>query len=331
MGDMERKLFLLDGMALVYRGHFAMIRNPRMSSTGMNTSTLFVFANTLLDILGNEQPSHIAVVFDTPEPTYRHRMFEDYKAQREVMPEDLSAALPYIFRMCEGFNIPVLRAPGWEADDVIGTLAQRAEGEGFTTYMVTPDKDFGQLVSGRTFICKPGRTGSAEVLVAFSWGMPGILLFAVTSFFLESINRPLPGMIVMIAANLVNAGLNWLFIYGHWGLPAMGAEGAATTTSMVRWLMFAALAGAMLSTLLTPGGLGFVEIGLVGVLKILGLGDTAAFTLMVVDRSISLISIIVIGGALFFAWQIFRTGRHPQGSVPAMRAESGGGVEGDGQ
>ncbi len=167
----QQVLFLLDGMALVYRGHFAMIRNPRMTSTGMNTSAVFAFANTLLSIIEKGEPTHIAVVFDTPEPTHRHHKYEEYKAQREAMPEDLSQALPYVFRLCEAFNIPVLREPGWEADDVIGTLAKQAEAEGFATYMVTPDKDYAQLVSERSFMYKPGRGGDeAEVL-----GVPEIL------------------------------------------------------------------------------------------------------------------------------------------------------------
>ncbi|MXZ09022.1 MAG: DNA polymerase I [Gemmatimonadetes bacterium] len=161
----DKTLYLLDGMALVYRGHFAMIRNPRMTSKGLNTSSLFVFANTLLDILGNTKPSHLAVVFDTPEPTFRDEIYKEYKAQREKMPEDISGALPYIDQMCEAFNVPVIRKPGYEADDVIGTLAKEAEKFGFTTYMVTPDKDYAQLVSNKTFISKPGRTGDgAEIL-----------------------------------------------------------------------------------------------------------------------------------------------------------------------
>ena len=167
----DKTLYLLDGMALVYRGHFAMIRNPRMTSKGLNTSTLFVFANTLLDILGNTQPSHLAVVFDTPEPTFRDEIYKEYKAQREKMPEDISGALPYIDQMCDAFNVPVIRKPGYEADDVIGTLAKEAEKSGFTTYMVTPDKDYAQLVSNKTFISKPGRTGDgAEIL-----GVPEVL------------------------------------------------------------------------------------------------------------------------------------------------------------
>ena len=160
----EKKLFLLDGMALVYRGHFALMRNPRMTSQGMNTSAVFAFANTLLSIIDREEPTHIAAVFDTPEPTHRHKAYAEYKAQREAMPEDLSQALPYVFQLCEAFNMPVLKMPGWEADDIIGTLALRAEGEGFNTYMVTPAKDYGQLVSEQTVIYKPGRAGDeAEI------------------------------------------------------------------------------------------------------------------------------------------------------------------------
>lgn len=167
----EKKLYLLDGMALIYRGHFALMRNPRMTSTGMNTSTLFVLTNTLVDILNTEKPTHIAAVFDTPEPTHRHKVYKEYKAQRDAMPEDLSAAIPYVFTLCEAFNVPVIRMPGWEADDVIGTLARIAEEDGFTTYMMTPDKDYAQLVSEHTFMCKPGKGGNkAEVL-----GVPEIL------------------------------------------------------------------------------------------------------------------------------------------------------------
>ena len=165
------QLYLLDGMALVYRAHFALINNPRTTSAGLNTSAPFIFTTTLLEILGSREPSHLAVVFDTPEPTHRHQEYPEYKATRQSMPEDLSLALPYVFRICEAMNIPVIRAPGWEADDVIGTLSRRAEAEGFTTYMVTPDKDFAQLVSDRTFVYKPGRSGGgAEVL-----GVPEVL------------------------------------------------------------------------------------------------------------------------------------------------------------
>lgn len=156
---MEKRLYLLDGMALVYRGYFALMRNPRMTSKGINTSSQFVFVNTLLDIIHNQKPSHLVAAFDTPEPTHRHKLFGDYKIQREAMPEDLSLSLPYIFKLCEAFNIPVIRMPGWEADDVIGTLTRLAEMEEFKSFMVTPDKDYAQLVSETTFISKPGRSG----------------------------------------------------------------------------------------------------------------------------------------------------------------------------
>ena len=162
---MSKKLFLLDGMALVYRAHFALVAKPIYTSKGVNSSALYVFTNTLLDILNNQKPTHIAVAFDTDAPTQRHRDFAEYKIQREAMPEDLSAAMPHVRRMIEGFNIPVLECDGYEADDIIGTLARKAEKQGFDTYMVTPDKDFGQLVDEHTFIYKPSRMGDAvEVL-----------------------------------------------------------------------------------------------------------------------------------------------------------------------
>ncbi|MBN1339587.1 MAG: DNA polymerase I [Bacteroidales bacterium] len=160
-----KKLFLLDGMALIYRAYFAFSRNPRISSKGLNTSAILGFANTLYEVLKNENPSHIAVAFDTSVPTFRHESFEKYKANREDMPEDLSASIPYIFRLIEGFNIPVLTLPGYEADDIIGTLAKKAEKMGFEVYMMTPDKDFGQLVSDHIFIYRPAKAGEkAEIL-----------------------------------------------------------------------------------------------------------------------------------------------------------------------
>lgn len=155
-----KKLFLLDGMALIYRAHFALSKNPRFTSTGINTSAVMGFANTLMEVLKKEHPSHIAVVFDTAAPTERHTDFEAYKAHREAMPEDLSAALPYVVKLIEGFNIPVITSDGYEADDVIGTLAKQAEKEGFTVYCMTPDKDFAQLVSEHIFIYKPARMGN---------------------------------------------------------------------------------------------------------------------------------------------------------------------------
>lgn len=162
---MSNKLFLLDGMALIYRAHFALSKSPRFTTSGLNTSAVFGFANTLLEVLKKENPTHIAVVFDTEAPTDRHVEFTDYKAHREAMPEDLSSALPYVFRLIEGFNIPVITSDGYEADDIIGTLAKKAEKEGFQVYCMTPDKDFAQLVSENIFIYKPARMGNgAEVL-----------------------------------------------------------------------------------------------------------------------------------------------------------------------
>lgn len=155
-----KKLFLLDGMALIYRAHFALSKNPRFTSTGINTSAVMGFANTLMEVLKKEKPSHIAVVFDTEAPTERHTDFEAYKAHRQAMPEDLSAALPYVFKLIEGFNIPVITKDGFEADDIIGTLAKEGERQGFQVYCMTPDKDFAQLVSENIFIYKPARMGN---------------------------------------------------------------------------------------------------------------------------------------------------------------------------
>ena len=165
--DLEdrRVLCLLDGMALAYRGHFALINNPVTTSSGMNTSAPLVFTNTLLEFIEKFEPSHIAAVFDAPGRTHRHEEYAEYKATRDRMPEDLSTALPYVFSLLEAFRIPVLRVEGWEADDVIGTLALSAEGAGMTTYMVTPDKDFAQLVSPKTLLYRPGRAGKPAVLL----------------------------------------------------------------------------------------------------------------------------------------------------------------------
>ncbi len=161
----EKKLFLLDAMALIYRAYFALSKNPRMTSYGLNTSAIIGFTNSLYDILKNENPTHIAVAFDSRKPTLRHEVYKEYKANREEMPEDIATALPYIKRLIKAFNIPVLAVEGYEADDIIGTVAKQAEKEGFTTYMMTPDKDFAQLVSNNTFIYKPARMGNkAEVL-----------------------------------------------------------------------------------------------------------------------------------------------------------------------
>ena len=175
-----KKLFLLDGMALIYRAHFALSKNPRFTSSGVNTSAVMGFANTLMEVLKKEKPSHIAVVFDTSAPTERHLEFESYKAHREAMPEDLAIALPYVVKLIEGFNIPVITKDGFEADDIIGTLAKEAERQGFQVFCMTPDKDFAQLVSDNIFIYKPARMGNEmEILgvkeVLAKWEIENVL------------------------------------------------------------------------------------------------------------------------------------------------------------
>ncbi len=164
-GSMLRKLVLLDGMALTYRAHFALVRSPRLTSGGLCTSAVFGVLNTLLDIIKREQPTHIAVAFDTREPTARHTLFPQYKAQRDAMPEDIAKQLPYIDRLFEAYNIQSIRMPGYEADDIIGTLAHEAAREGFQVLMVTPDKDYDQLVTEDIFVMKPGRKGG-EIEIA---------------------------------------------------------------------------------------------------------------------------------------------------------------------
>ena len=165
-----KKLFLLDAFALIYRSYYAFIKNPRYTSTGINSSAMLGFTNTLLEVLEKEKPSHIAVVFDPVGPTFRHDMFKEYKAQRPPMPEDLRKSIPYIKSIIQGFNIPEFDVEGYEADDVIGTLAKKAEKEGFSVYMMTPDKDYAQLVSDNIFMYKPKRSGK-EVEI---WGLPEV-------------------------------------------------------------------------------------------------------------------------------------------------------------
>ncbi len=171
-----KKLFLLDGHALVYRAHYAFIGRPLINSKGLNTSAISGFTRTLWDIINNEKPSHIAVAFDLHGPTFRHEEFPAYKANREAQPEDISIALPYIEEIVKAFNIPIVTAESYEADDVIGTLAKQAAGEGFDVFMVTPDKDYGQLVEDHIFMYKPSRQGNGvDVLgpkqIVESWGL----------------------------------------------------------------------------------------------------------------------------------------------------------------
>lgn len=164
----EKKLFLLDAFALIYRGYFALNANAKfnpVNSKGLDTSAILGFTNTLVEVLTKQKPTHIAAVFDTAAPTARHEDFNDYKANREEMPDAIAVAIPYIKEILAAFKIPVIESDGYEADDIIGTLAKKAEEKGFITYMMTPDKDFGQLVSENIFIYKPGRFGAdAEIL-----------------------------------------------------------------------------------------------------------------------------------------------------------------------
>jgi len=161
MTDTKKKLFLLDAMALIYRSYFAFSKNPRINSKGMNTGTILGFTNTLLDVLNNQKPSHIAVAFDTSAPTFRHKMFAAYKAQRQETPEDIRTAVPIIKDEVRAFNIPVIEMDGFEADDIIGTLAKRAAGKGYQVYMMTSDKDYAQLVEDNILLYKPAYMGNA--------------------------------------------------------------------------------------------------------------------------------------------------------------------------
>jgi DNA polymerase I len=162
---MAKKLFLLDAYALIFRAYYALIRNPRITSKGINTNAQFGFTNTLFDLMNKEKPSHLAVCFDVEGATERHTDFAEYKANRQETPEDLSAAIPFIKRIIEGFNIPVIGVTGYEADDVIGTLAWQAHDAGYDVYMVTPDKDYGQLVREGIYIYKPGyQGGDVEIM-----------------------------------------------------------------------------------------------------------------------------------------------------------------------
>src|SRR3954471_16138665 len=164
---MDKRLFLLDALALIFRAYYALIRNPRITSKGKNTNAQFGFTNTILELINNQKLTHMAVCFDTAAPTERHTDFSEYKSNRQETPEDLSAAIPDIKRIIKGLNIPVIESDGYEADDVIGTLSKQAEKLGYEVFMVTPDKDFGQLVTDKIKIYKPGyQGGKVEILGA---------------------------------------------------------------------------------------------------------------------------------------------------------------------
>ncbi|MFO7573782.1 MAG: DNA polymerase I [Bacteroidales bacterium] len=169
-GNSEKKLFLLDAYALIFRAYYAFIKNPRINSKGQNTSAVFGFLLALEDILQNQKPGHIAVVFDPPTPTFRHELYPQYKANRDETPEDIKLSVPYVKRLIEGLGIPVIEVPGFEADDVIGTLARQAAERGYTTFMMTPDKDFAQLVTENVMMYKPSRSGDAAKV----WGVDDV-------------------------------------------------------------------------------------------------------------------------------------------------------------
>ena len=161
MSSPKNKLFLLDAYALIYRAHFAFTKNPRINSKGMNTSVIFGFTNTLLEVLTKQKPTHIAVAFDTAAATFRDELFEDYKATRQETPEDIRSGIPIVKEIIRGFNIPILEMDGFEADDIIGTIAKKAAANGFEVFMMTPDKDFGQIVDENIKLYKPAYMGNS--------------------------------------------------------------------------------------------------------------------------------------------------------------------------
>ncbi len=161
----DKCLYLIDAYSLIYRSYYAFIRNPRYNSKGMNTSAAFGFINGLVEVINKREPTHIGVAFDSPARTFRNDIYKEYKANREETPEDIKLAVPYIQKIVKAFNIPVIEMPGYEADDIIGTLSYQAEKKGFTTYMMTPDKDYAQLVDNKTYIYKPKGAGTeAEII-----------------------------------------------------------------------------------------------------------------------------------------------------------------------
>jgi DNA polymerase-1 len=179
MSTSIKKLFLLDAMALIYRSHFAFIKNPRITSTGLNTGATLGFTNTLVDLMSKEKPSHIIVAFDTPAPTWRHTTFPAYKEHRQAQPEDITVAIPYVKKILEAFRIPVLSMEGYEADDIIGTLALQAAKEEYEVYMMTPDKDFAQLVNEHIYLYRPAFMGNGAAIldkkaVLDKWGIANV-------------------------------------------------------------------------------------------------------------------------------------------------------------
>src|SRR5210317_1562962 len=166
----QKRLFLLDAYALIFRGYYAFIKNPRINSKGMDTSAIMGFTNSLLDVIKREQPDHLAVCFDKGGSASRTTLFTDYKANRDETPEAIRIAVPYIQQLLQAMHIPVVEKEGFEADDIIGTLAKQAEKEDYQIFMVTPDKDFAQLVSENIFMYRPARMGNGIEI----WGIPEV-------------------------------------------------------------------------------------------------------------------------------------------------------------
>jgi len=166
----QKRLFLLDAFALIFRGYYAFIKNPRINSKGMDTSAIMGFTNSLLDVIKREKPDHLAVCFDKGGSVSRTELFTDYKANRDETPEAIRIAVPYIQQILKAMHIPVIEKAGFEADDIIGTLAKQAEKEDFQVFMVTPDKDFAQLVSENIFMYRPARMGNGIEI----WGIPEV-------------------------------------------------------------------------------------------------------------------------------------------------------------
>ena len=166
----QKRLFLLDAYALIFRGYYAFIKNPRINSKGLDTSAIMGFMNSLLDVIKREKPDHLAVAFDKGGSEARLEMFEAYKANRDETPEAIKIAVPYIQEILKAMHIPVIEMSGYEADDIIGTLSKQAEKQGYITYMVTPDKDFAQLVSENIFVYRPARMGNGIEI----WGIPEV-------------------------------------------------------------------------------------------------------------------------------------------------------------
>jgi len=167
----QKRLFLLDAYALIFRGYYAFIKNPRINSKGMDTSAIMGFMNALMDVIKREKPDHLAVAFDKGGSDFRNELFPTYKANRDETPEAIKIAVPYIQELLKAMQIPIMEKAGFEADDLIGTLAKQAEKEGFQVFMVTPDKDFAQLVSENIFMYKPARMGNDIEI----WGIPEVL------------------------------------------------------------------------------------------------------------------------------------------------------------